>query len=225
MVRYTVITCSAYIKQIIDSGTSHLMLGSQETRNDFSLSLALTQSNDTRSSHHTLPLPTHLPISYDSPAFVADIEANNRDTGEVENVGILVEVAPPPQNLTSSFGSAVVVPSLVDSSQNPEQRTMECIHPTFLSNSFPPISNEGANDDDNSGSSFSSVQEQEEPYSTTDEQDNDSDSKPDNLFNNNVTSRELPNHLSQADDFDLQSTSSSALFYHIQVPFAYIFQI
>lgn len=63
-------------------------------------------------------LPTPLPIIYQSPATVVGVETSNKITGEVQNLGILIAVTSPPSGATSSFGSAVVVPSLVPPSSD-----------------------------------------------------------------------------------------------------------
>lgn len=166
-----------------------------------------TQTFDIPVGDQSHLMPTHLPISYDSPASISDIEANNYDTGEVESIGILVEVDPPPQNVTSSFGSVVVVPSLVDHNEHVHRHTLDYIHVTPPTDSLSsPSSDHEENSEENNNSGISRLEnsmaeESEEQYA-------DFDSKTDNLFNINAPTGESPNVTNEVYNFDLQSTSS-----------------
>ncbi|GJJ07074.1 hypothetical protein Clacol_001273 [Clathrus columnatus] len=180
------------------------------TNNDFSLSTPLLAvSANARSSDQTLPLPTHLPISYDSPAAISDIEASNSDTGAVENVGIMVEVAPPPQNFTSNLGSAAVVPSLIgqsnDASRPTQRNAVESTHPTTSPN-HSSLDEQETNDSTIINFGFDTSAQL---YPTMNQQYPGFEPKIENLFNMEVMAGQLPNVVGEAGSFGPQLTNSN----------------
>ncbi|GJJ06854.1 hypothetical protein Clacol_001050 [Clathrus columnatus] len=119
----------------------------------------------------TSTLPTPLPIAYESPATIVDVEGNNERTDEMENVGILVEVPPPPLSSTSEFGSAVIVPSLVDPAgigSSPRPVTSDSF-PTSL---YLPIQPIHSVEDSNNDVPGNSVAPSNAPSQRVDEPDN-----------------------------------------------------